>query len=103
MGYEACGDQIHFPFELKLSMNPINAVHSCISNSYHHNDDHEDDEDDDHYDRDGGGGDDDDLHSNHQSIVNRSLVYWQCGNCCHSRKCFCRGSNTSISHQSAGF
>ena len=28
--YEACGDQIHFPFELQLSMNPINAMHSNL-------------------------------------------------------------------------
>ena len=33
MGYEACGDQIHFPFELKLSPNPISEMQPCSSNS----------------------------------------------------------------------
>ena len=29
--YEACEDQIHFPFEFQLSMNPISAMHSNIA------------------------------------------------------------------------
>ena len=33
MGYEACGDQIHFPFELKLSPNPISEMQPSSSNS----------------------------------------------------------------------
>ena len=44
MGYEACGDQIHFPFELKLSPNPISKMQPCSSNSYQ---DREYDDDDD--------------------------------------------------------
>ena len=44
MGYEACGDQIHFPFELKLSPNPISEMQPCSSNSYQ---DREYDDDDD--------------------------------------------------------
>ena len=44
MGYEACGDQIHFPFELKLSPNPISEMQPCSSYSYQ---DREYDDDDD--------------------------------------------------------
>ena len=44
MGYEACGDQIHFPFELKLPPNPISEMQPCSSYSYQ---DREYDDDDD--------------------------------------------------------
>ena len=48
MGYEACGDQIHFPFELKLSPNPISEMQPCSSNldqdrEYDHDDDYQSD------------------------------------------------------------
>ena len=58
MGYEACGDQIHFPFELKLSPNPISEMQPCSSNS--DQDREYDDDDDDYNEYDDDGKDDDD-------------------------------------------
>ena len=58
MGYEACGDQIHFPFELKLSPNPISEMQPCSSNSDQDRE-YNDDGDFNEYDDDGRDDDDD--------------------------------------------
>ena len=59
MGYEACGDQIHFPFELKLSPNPISEMQPCSSNSDQDRQ-YEDGDDGDYNEYDDDGRDDDD-------------------------------------------
>ena len=69
MGYEACGDQIHFPFELKLSPNPISEMQPCSSNS---DQDREYDDDDggyNEYDDDGKDDDDDDEEEDGSDVV----------------------------------